>query len=98
MGIIIITGSSGLIGSESVKFFCDKGHEIVGIDNDMRKYFFGEGASTRWVAKTLTEHYPNFSLEEVDIRDYESINTIFAKYNKFCIMQEIICMFSSYYS
>ena len=46
MKTIIITGSAGLIGSESVKFFHEKGFNIVGIDNDMRAYFFGQNAST----------------------------------------------------
>ncbi len=46
MKIAIVTGSSGLIGSEAAKFFHQKGFFIVGIDNDMRKYFFGPEAST----------------------------------------------------
>jgi CDP-paratose 2-epimerase len=46
MNIAIITGSSGLIGSESVKFFADKFDLIVGIDNNQRAYFFGNDAST----------------------------------------------------
>ena len=46
MKTILITGAAGLIGSESVRFFADKGIKIIGIDNDMRKYFFGEEAST----------------------------------------------------
>lgn len=43
----LITGSSGLIGSQSVEFFIEKGFKIVGIDNDMRAYFFGQEASTQ---------------------------------------------------
>ena len=48
MGVAIITGSAGLIGSEAVRFFSSLGMKIVGIDNDMRKFFFGEEASTKW--------------------------------------------------
>jgi len=46
MDIAVITGSAGLIGSESVRFFAARGFEIVGVDNDMRKYFFEDEAST----------------------------------------------------
>ena len=42
MSLVLITGSSGLVGSESVDFFCKKGFDVVGIDNDLRKYFFGK--------------------------------------------------------
>ena len=45
MDIVLVTGSAGLIGSESVKYFYEKGNTVVGIDNDMRKVFFGSGAS-----------------------------------------------------
>ena len=48
MNTVIVTGSLGLIGSESVKFFSKKGFKVIGIDNDMRKYFFGAEASTAW--------------------------------------------------
>ena len=82
MGIVIVTGSSGLIGSESVSFFCDKGYQVIGIDNDMRKYFFGEAASTRWLANLQLEKHTNFQLLEIDIRNQDKINQIFAQYNK----------------
>ena len=60
MDIAIITGSSGLIGSESVSFLANKFDCIVGIDNDMRKYFFGEEGSTKWNKKRLLDKYDNF--------------------------------------
>ena len=44
MSVVIITGSSGLVGSESVNFFCNKDFEVIGIDNDLRKSFFGKDA------------------------------------------------------
>jgi CDP-paratose 2-epimerase len=55
MNICIVTGSGGLIGSESVSFFADKFDIIVGIDNDMRSYFFGQDASTSWNKHKLEE-------------------------------------------
>jgi len=48
MSVAIVTGSGGLIGSETVAFFAEAGMDVVGIDNDMRRYFFGEEASTAW--------------------------------------------------
>jgi len=81
MQTVLVTGSSGLIGSESVRFFCELGYQVVGIDNDMRSYFFGEGASTKWKGAELQEKYPNFSLETADIRDKDAIFNIFDKYS-----------------
>lgn len=81
MAIAIVTGSAGLIGSESVKFLAEKGFDIIGIDNDMRKYFFGDEASTKWNLSELSESIKNFTNEAADIRDYETIKSIFAKYN-----------------
>ena len=53
MSIVLITGSSGLIGSESVDFFCKKGFDVLGIDNNLRKFFFGKDGSTTWVRNSL---------------------------------------------
>ncbi|HEX8923252.1 MAG TPA: NAD-dependent epimerase/dehydratase family protein [Patescibacteria group bacterium] len=79
---ILVTGSSGLIGSETVRFFIDKGFTVVGVDNDMRKYFFGEEASTKWQADILKERYGDkFILYEVDIRDDKEIEKIFKEFN-----------------
>ena len=47
MDVAIITGAAGLVGSESARFFLRNGYHVVGIDNDMRRYFFGEEGSTR---------------------------------------------------
>lgn len=82
MSVIIITGSAGLIGSESVKFFCEQNYNVVGVDNDMRQYFFGKDASTKWTLKELLSSYTNFNNEEIDIRDQEAVNSLFSKYNK----------------
>ncbi|MEP7167928.1 MAG: NAD-dependent epimerase/dehydratase family protein [Bacteroidota bacterium] len=82
MEICIITGCNGLIGSESVKFFSDKFDAIVGIDNNMREYFFGKEASTLWVKKKLEESVSNFKFYDTDIRNTEKIDEIFNKYNE----------------
>jgi len=81
MKMALITGSAGLIGSESAKFFAKKGYRIVGIDNDMRRYFFGSGASTMWnknrLKKELGKKYMHYS---IDIRDEKAVGRIFKKY------------------
>jgi len=82
MDTVIITGSSGLIGSEAVRFFHDKGFTVVGIDNNMRKYFFGEAGSTEWKKQQLIDIYPNYIHEDVDIRSGDEIERIFKKYSK----------------
>ena len=61
MDIAVVTGSAGLIGSESVRFFSEKGFKVIGIDNDMRKYFFGEEASIEWCKKKLLEEMPSYT-------------------------------------
>lgn len=82
MDIAIITGSAGLIGAESVRFFADKGFHIVGIDNDMRKEFFGDEASTSWQRKQLEEQIEYYTHCEVDIRNEKDIFKVFDKYGK----------------
>jgi CDP-paratose 2-epimerase len=76
----IITGAAGLIGSESVRFFGERGFHVVGIDNDMRRYFFGDSASTAATATRLRETVPNLRMENSDIRDFAEIDRIFATY------------------
>ena len=82
MSVAIITGSSGLVGSEAVKFFHTKGFEVVGIDNNMREYFFGTDGSVDWNAKRLKENLSNFTHYAADIRNEAEINRIFQKYGK----------------
>lgn len=82
MSVAIVTGSSGLIGSETVKFLHEKGMHVVGIDNDMRKYFFGDDASTDWNTKQLQDSLPNFQHHPIDIRDEEKVRKIFAGFGK----------------
>lgn len=81
MKIVIITGSSGLIGSESVRFFGSHCDRVVGIDNNMRKYFFGEGADTTWNRRLLQDEYSNFLPLSADIRDWEALERIFGEYS-----------------
>ncbi len=77
----LITGCSGLIGSESVKFFIRKGYTVIGIDNHMRGYFFGSDASTEETTKRLIQDFDeNFIYNDVDIRDFDSIENIFKEY------------------
>ena len=78
--ICLITGSSGLIGSESVRFFADKFDQIIGIDNDMRAYFFGANASTQWNTSRLQETTSNFEHHAIDIRDYQSLEELFKQH------------------
>ena len=82
MSIVIITGSSGLVGSESVNFFCDKGFDVIGIDNDLRKFFFGRDASTKWLNKILVKRNKRFKNFDIDIRDYSKLEKIFKKNKK----------------
>lgn len=82
MNIALITGSAGLIGSEAVEFFAQKGFFVVGIDNDMRRYFFGPGASTGWNRIRLQRDIKNYRHENIDIRDFKKIETVFRKFSK----------------
>ncbi len=82
MPVVIVTGSCGLIGSETVSFFAQKGFDIVGIDNNMRKNFFGLEASTLWNKKRLEKLHKNYCHYSVDIRNQHKIKSIFKKYNK----------------
>ena len=87
MSLAIITGSSGLVGSESVNFFCDKGFDVIGIDNNLRKFFFGNDGSTIWIKKNLQKRNKKFTHLNLDIRNYGGLEKIFKKYkNKISII------------
>lgn len=77
MSVAVITGSSGLIGSETAKFLHEKGLEVVGIDNNMRRYFFGEEASTEWNTEQLRRALKNFTHHDADVRDQFAVDRIF---------------------
>lgn len=70
---ILVTGSSGLIGSEIVERYCQHEWEVFGMDNNMRANFFGPNGDTRWNQKRLEEKYKNFTHYEVDIRKRETV-------------------------
>jgi CDP-paratose 2-epimerase len=81
MKIALITGSCGLVGSESVEFFVKKKFKVVGIDNDFRKFFFGKSASTNWVKNYLKKKYNNdYKHFNSDITKINDIEKIFKKY------------------
>ena len=82
MSIILITGSSGLVGSESVNFFSKKGFDVVGIDNDLRKFFFGNEASTNKIKKDLIKNNKRFKSYNIDIRNYSGLEKIYKKFKK----------------
>jgi CDP-paratose 2-epimerase len=82
MSIAIITGSAGLIGAEAVRQFAGRGLTVVGIDNDMRRTFFGEDASTRWSRRRLERQVAGYRHVEADIRDLEALRRVFSFYGR----------------
>ena len=70
---ILVTGSSGLIGSEVVDYFARRGFAVEGIDNNMRADFFGPAGDTRWNQKRLLATHRNFRHYELDIRDRSAV-------------------------
>jgi len=81
MSIALVTGSAGLIGSETVRFFSRKGFDIIGIDNNMRMQFFGAEASTEWSRAKLESEIENYKHFNVDIRNKADIEKIFETYS-----------------
>lgn len=82
MSVAIITGSAGLVGSENVTYFAEKGMDVVGIDNGMRKEFFGEEASTAWVRDRLKSEVRNYRHNDIDIRNQDEVFGVFERYGK----------------
>jgi len=74
---ILVTGSSGLIGSEAVEHFDRQGHEVVGVDNNMRQVFFGAQGDTTWNLERLKSATKNFTHQNVDIRDRDALEKLF---------------------
>src|SRR5262249_12516959 len=82
MATIIVTGSAGLIGSECVLFFADRGFNIVGVDNDLCAYFFGLAASTEWNSRLLKEKYGDrYRHYDLDIRNRPAMENLFQEYS-----------------
>lgn len=78
--VAIITGSAGLIGAESVRRFAELGFDVVGVDNDMRAFFFGDEASTTWSRAQLQERYPNYEHRLTDIRNQAEVEALFKEF------------------
>jgi len=77
--LVLVTGSSGLIGSEAVTFFDKLGCRVVGVDNNMRSVFFGKRGDTTWNRQRLESTCKNFEHQTIDIRDREAIDELFRK-------------------
>ena len=82
MAVAIVTGASGLVGSEAASFFAGQGFDVVGIDNDMRGYFFGPASSTKWNRQRLESTVRGYRHADLDIRDEAGIGQLFAQYGR----------------
>ncbi len=74
---VLVTGSSGLIGSEAVEYYDREGHQVIGVDNNMRAEFFGVQGDTTWNLSRLKEITSNFQHHHLDIRDRPSVFNLF---------------------
>ena len=74
---VLVTGSSGLIGSEAVETFDRLGWRVVGVDNNMRRRFFGEGGDTTWNLARLRSTTRRFEHHDLDIRDRDGLGALF---------------------
>ncbi len=82
MSVVLVTGSAGLIGAESVRFFAAEGFDVVGIDNDMRRIFFGEDASNAGSRQRLEIEVKKYQHVHGDIRDAALLESVFAHYGR----------------
>ena len=80
MSVALVTGSAGLVGAECVREFSERGLEVVGVDNDMRRVFFGEDASTDWIRRRLETAHPTYRHCAYDVRDATAISGLFSHY------------------
>ena len=80
MSVAIVTGSAGLIGSETCQRFHAEGLEIAGVDNDMRARFFGTEASTAPTRKLLEKKLKSYTHADIDIRDFDGVKRLFERY------------------
>lgn len=78
---IIITGSSGLVGSEVAAFFHGHGFTVHGIDNNQRAAFFGPPGDTRWVQQRLVANFPRYRHHETDIRDRQGVLSLVKEFH-----------------
>lgn len=79
MKTVVITGSGGLIGAQAVRYFAPRADRVIGVDNDLRSYFFGEDASTKWA---VSEHksLSNYDHKGLDIRDRQGVLDLFSEH------------------
>lgn len=82
MRVAIVTGSGGLVGSESVRALVEEGYHVVGLENDTRARLFGASASTAAQTRRLLDRYTTFTSLAVDIRDADSVERVFAQYRR----------------
>jgi CDP-paratose 2-epimerase len=82
MSVAVITGAAGLVGGQAALFFASKGFDVVGIDNDMRRYFFGEDGSTAWRREALERDVPGYCHVSADIRDTAAMEQVFSRYRR----------------
>ncbi len=83
---ILITGCSGLIGSEAVTYFDRLRHDVVGLDNNMRQYFFGPAGDTSWNLARLLKQTKRFRHVDLDIRDRDGVNALFRRSSYDCVI------------
>ena len=82
MKTVLVTGAAGLVGSEAVRFFTAQGYKVVGIDNDMRRYYFGTEAATTDNLARLKEACPDFINHAIDIRDPDAVLDVYRTYGR----------------
>jgi len=82
MNIALITGSCGLVGSESSIFFAKKNFKIIGIDNNSRKFFFGKDGDVTWIKNNLKRNIKGYKHLNIDIRNFLALQKVFLKYKK----------------
>jgi CDP-paratose 2-epimerase len=80
MKTAVVTGSGGLIGSETVRHFAALGYDVLGIENDMRATLFGESASTERITQALEGELDSFKRVQLDIRDRDGVERLFAEH------------------
>src|SRR5438477_11161798 len=88
MATVIVTGSAGLIGSETARRFARNGACVVGIDNDMRSQFFGAEASTKKIRDHLIANVRGYKHHDLDIRDSSAVTNLFKEHR--CNIEAVV--------
>ncbi|HKX09183.1 MAG TPA: NAD-dependent epimerase/dehydratase family protein [Stellaceae bacterium] len=82
MSVAVVTGSAGLVGAEAARYFAAQGLDVVGVDNDMRRQFFGADATTLWSRQELVRTVRRYTHVDGDIRDGAAIDQLFGRYGR----------------